>query len=194
MVVFIISIHQHDQHLHCSLHHHHHQVHLPCSSKLPAPCMTDLRQKVGNATTDDYHDIEIIMTSISSILQLVYPDPGQSLRVVLSPNSVRYHHDHYDHHDHHDHHVIIIFLMIARFEEEEEFRSSGWASNYEVRLWPKDNISRRSASSMRHHHHNHIITFHVAIIILMIMIIVDHHGGDQHLHPQWQGLAQHVGV
>ena len=156
--------------------------------------MTDLRQKVGNATTDDYHDIKIIMTSISSILQLVYPDPGQSLRVVLSPNSVRYHHDHHDHHHHHDHHVIIIFLMIARFEEEEEFRSSGWASNYEVRLWPKDNISRRSASSMRHHHHNHIITFHVAIIILMIMIIVHHHGGDQHLHPQWQGLAQHVGV
>ena len=142
------------------------------------------------------------MTSISSILQLVYPDPGQSLRVVLSPNSVRYHHDHYDHHHHHDHHhhydhdhhIIIIFLMIARFEEEEEFRSSGWASNYEVRLWPKDNISRRSASAMRHHHHNHIITFHVAIIILMIMIIVHHHGGDQHLHPQWQGLAQHVGV
>ena len=65
--------------------------------------MTDLRQKVGNATTDDYHDIKIIMTSISSILQLVYPDPGQSLRVVLSPNSVRYHHDHHHHHDH-DHH------------------------------------------------------------------------------------------
>ena len=147
--------------------------------------MTDLRQKVGNATTDDYHDIKIIMTSISSILQLVYPDPGQSLRVVLSPNSVRYHHDH---------HVITIFLMIARFEEEDEFRSSGWASNYEVRLWPKDNISRRSASSMRHHHHNHIITFHVAIIILIIMIIVDHHVGHQHVHPQWQGLDQHVGV
>ena len=62
--------------------------------------------------------------------------------------------------------------MIARFEEEEEFRSSGWASNYEVRLWPKDNISRRSASSMRHHHHNHIITFHVAIIILIIIMII----------------------
>jgi len=69
------------------------KVHLPCSSKLPTPCMTDMKQK------------------------LVYPDPGQSLRVVLSPNSVR-------------------------FEEEEEFRRRGWASNYEVRLWPKDNISR----------------------------------------------------
>ena len=39
--------------------------------------------------------------------------------------------------------IVMIINMIVRFEEEEEFRSRGWASNYEVRLWPKDNISRR---------------------------------------------------
>ena len=43
--------------------------------------------------------------------------------------------------------IILTMIVIPRFEEEEEFRSRGWASNYEVRLWPKDNISRRCSSS-----------------------------------------------
>ena len=43
--------------------------------------------------------------------------------------------------------VIIVTksAIVLRFEEEEEWRSIGWASDYEVRLWPKDNISRRLA-------------------------------------------------
>ena len=83
--------------------------------------MTDLKQKVKDAVTDDgnyvhhhhrnHHHIDRHMI----ILQLVYPDPGQSLRVVLSPNSVRSHHHHHchacpnlfhqvQHHCHHFHH------------------------------------------------------------------------------------------
>ena len=124
-----------------------------------------------------------------TILQLVYPDPGQSLRVVLSPNSVRsHHHDlpHHCHHDCHDHDHIF------RFEEEEEFRMRGWESNYEVRLWPKDNISRRWAPSLFFfiiitdaflsdvmififnsiHIHTQVIIMIIIIIIIMIINLI----------------------
>ena len=50
--------------------------------------------------------------------------------IVVIPNRIFF--DDWHYHDH-----------IIRFEEEEEFRRRGWVSNYEVRLWPKDNISRR---------------------------------------------------
>ena len=38
---------------------------------------------------------------------------------------------------------------VSRFEEEESWRSQGWRSEYEVRLWPLDNTTRRWAGGLR---------------------------------------------